>query len=131
MRLLVMFWRDICMKKRLISLIICILLLTGCDNGGYETITENTANELISNNNVVIIDVRNIDEYNTGHIKGAINIPVSKIDEVSYDKNQYIIVYCASGMRSSNAAQVLVDLGYTNVYNLDGGLINWGAALEE
>lgn len=131
MRLLVMFWRDICMKKRLISLIICILLLTGCDNGGYETITENTANELISNNNVVIIDVRNIDEYNTGHIKDAINIPVSKIDEVSYDKDQYIIVYCASGMRSSNAAQVLVDLGYTNVYNLDGGLINWGAALEE
>lgn len=119
------------MKKKLISLVICILLLTGCDNKSYETITENTANELISNNNVVIIDVRNIDEYNTGHIKDAINIPVSKIDEVSYDKDQYIIVYCASGMRSSNAAQVLVDLGYTNVYNLDGGLINWGAALEE
>lgn len=119
------------MKKELISLVICILLLTGCDNKGYETITENTANELISSNDVVIIDVRGSDEFDTGHIKGAINVPLSKIDEITYEKDQYIIVYCASGMRSSNAAQILVDLGYENVYNLDGGLINWGATLEE
>lgn len=119
------------MKKKLISLVICILLLTGCDNKGYETITENTANELISSNDVVIIDVRGSDEFDTGHIKGAINVPLSKIDEITYEKDQYIIVYCASGMRSSNAAQILVDLGYENVYNLDGGLINWGATLEE
>ena len=64
-------------------------------------------------------------------IKDSINIPVDNISSVEYDKDSVIIVYCASGMRSSNAAKTLIDLGYTNVYNLDGGLINWGFELVE
>ena len=111
------------MKKKIISLIICILLLTACDGKSisYKTITENEA---------IIIEVRTVEEYNTGHIVDAIYIPVDNISSVSYDKDQVIIVYCASGRRSANAAQELIDLGYTKVYNLDGGLINWGATLE-
>ena len=118
------------MKKKIISLIICGLLLTGCGGNSYKTITENEAVELIEND-AVIIDVRNSDEYNTGHIKGSVNIPVSNILSVDYDKDTIIIVYCASGMRSATAAEKLIEAGYTNVYNLDGGLINWGAQLEE
>ena len=94
-----------------------------------ENSTENEANELISNN-AVIIDVRSSIEYESGHIVNAINIPVDNIGSVDYDKDTVIIVYCASGVRSDNAADALIDLGYTNVYNLDGGLINWGAELE-
>ena len=118
------------MIKKIISLLVCILLLTGCSGSSYKTITENEANELILND-AVIIDVRSSQEYETGHIVDAINIPVENISSVNYDKETVIIVYCASGVRSANAAKALIDAGYTNVYNLDGGLINWGAALEE
>ena len=119
------------MKKKIISLIVCVLLLTACgtEKITYKTITENEATPLIEND-AIIIDVRSVDEYNTGHIVDSINIPVENISSVSYDKDQVIIVYCASGRRSANAAQELIDLGYTKVYNLDGGLINWGATLE-
>lgn len=113
------------MKKKIISLIVCILLLTACDGNSYKTIDSNAAMELI-NDNAVIIDVREANEYATGYIEGSVNIPVGNISSISYDKDTVIILYCASGMRSSNAAKELVDLGYTNVYNLDGGLINWG-----
>lgn len=117
------------MKKKIVSFIVCLLLLTACGTS-YETIDSNAAMELIEKD-AIVIDVRTVDEYNTGHIKDSINIPVENMSSVNYDKETVIIVYCASGMRSSNAAKTLVDLGYTNVYNLDGGLINWGFELEE
>ena len=115
--------------KKIISLFVCVLLLTACGNS-YETIDSNVAMDLISNE-AIVIDVRSSDEYNTGHIEGSINIPVDSISNVSYSKDTTIIVYCATGMRSANAAQTLIDMGYTNIYNLDGGLINWGFELEE
>ena len=117
------------MKKKIISLIICVLLLTACGTG-YKTITENEAAPLIENN-AVIIDVRTGGEFASGYIDGAINIPVNNISSIngSVDKDTVIILYCASGMRSTEAAKTLVDLGYTNVYNLDGGLINWSGEL--
>ncbi len=116
--------------KKIVSFIICLLLLTACDNGGYTTIDSNKAMELIEKN-AIVIDVRTSDEYLTGHIDGSINIPVDNIANITYNKEDIIILYCASGMRSSNAAKTLIDLGYTNVYNLDGGLINWGFDLVE
>ena len=115
------------MKKKIISFIVCVLLLTACGTK-YETIDSNVAMTLIEQE-AVVIDVRTADEYNTGHIDGSINIPVDNISSIDYDKDTLIIVYCASGMRSANAAKTLIDLGYTNVYNLDGGLINWGFEL--
>ena len=118
------------MKKKIISLLVCILLLTACDENSYKTIDSNAAMELIKDN-AVIIDVREINEYNTGHIKDAINIPVGNISSIDYSKDTVIILYCASGMRSSNAAEELIELGYTKVYNLDGGLINWGFDLTQ
>ena len=118
------------MKKKLISLIVCVLLLTACGGNSYKTITENEATALIEND-AVIIDVRNGSEFASGYIDGAINIPVDNISSIDYPKDTVIIVYCASGMRSAKAAETLIDLRYTNVYNLDGGLINWGAELVE
>ena len=86
--------------------------------------------ELIDNG-AIVIDVRTEEEYNGGHIKGAINIPVDKIETIAYDKDATLIIYCASGVRSKNAVEKLVSMGYTSLYNLDGGLLNWGSDLEE
>lgn len=116
--------------KVIISFFACFLLLTGCGSSGYKTINENEATDLLENN-AIIIDVRNSDKYESGHIKDAINIPVDNISSIDYDKDTVIILYCDTGIISANAAKILVDEGYTNVYNLDGGLINWGAQLEE
>lgn len=115
--------------KKIISLIVICLLLTACSEK-YKTITTNEALELI-NKGAIIIDVRTAEEYNEGHIKGAINIPVDTIDNISYDKDDTIILYCATGVRSTNAVNILADMGYTSLYNLDGGLLNWGSDLEE
>lgn len=115
--------------KKIISLIVCGLLLTACGSS-YQTIDSNKAMELIGND-AIVIDVREVSEYDTGHIEDSINIPVGNITSVDYDKETVIIVYCATGMRSAEAAKVLISEGYTNVYNLDGGLINWGFELVE
>lgn len=115
--------------KKIISLMVCGLLLTACGSG-YQTIDSNKAMDLIEND-AVVIDVRSSDEYNAGHIEDSINIPVDNITSVDYDKETVIIIYCATGVRSANAAKELINLGYTNVYNLDGGLINWGFQLVE
>ena len=116
--------------KKIISLIVCILLLTACGGISYQTIDSNKAMDLIEDE-AIVIDVRTSQEFASGYIDGAINIPVDNIESIEYDKDTVIIVYCASGMRSANAAKTLIDLGYTNVYNLDGGLINWGFDLVE
>ena len=115
--------------KKIISLIVICLMLTACGSK-FETITTNEALELMDKG-AIVIDVRSADEYNEGHIKSAINIPVDKIESITYDKDQTLIVYCASGVRSSNAVNILADMGYTSLYNLDGGLLNWGSDLEE
>lgn len=115
--------------KKLVSLLFICLLITGCDKG-YNLIDTNKAIELIENNSAIIIDVREENEFNEGHIKDAINIPLGVIDTINFEKEKNIIVYCATGIRSNEAAKKLASLGYTNVYDLDGGLINWGSELE-
>lgn len=76
----------------------------------------------------IILDVRRPDEYATGHIPNAINIPNENIgtDEISQlpDKDQLIMVYCRSGRRSKEAAEKLAALGYTNIVEF-GGIIDW------
>ena len=74
----------------------------------------------------IIIDVRSNQEYREGHIKGAINIPEfeikKKILKEIPKKNQLIVLYCQYGGRSRNAMQIMKKMGYTNLYNLYGGL---------
>lgn len=83
--------------------------------------------EIIENGeDYIILDVRNQDEYNNGHIEGAVLIPVSelesRLDELPKDKP--IIVYCRSGSRSRSAADILVKNGFTHVYDM-GGIGGW------
>lgn len=72
------------------------------------------------NEGALIVDVRSIGEYATGHIKESINIPLEKMDtgiEKIKNKNITIITCCASGMRSAAAKKILRSKGYTSVYN--------------
>lgn len=77
--------------------------------------------------NAVLLDVRTQEEYNQGHIKGSINIPLSDINSVSNyisNKDIPIFVYCHSGARSSQAVEHLKQMNYTNIENI-GGIMNY------
>ena len=110
--------------KKIISLIVILFMVCACSKG-YETITRNRAEELLASG-ALLVDVRTEDEYNEGHILDAINIPLDQIRETEMDRDTILIVYCATGVRSLEAAKELVKIGYNNVYNLDGGILNWG-----
>lgn len=90
--------------------------------------------ELIKSGKYTVIDVRTKEEYDAGHIKGALNFDYyndgfeEKIESQLKDKNKPYIVYCRSGMRSLYSAQILEDLGYTDVTNMKGGFLAWQSA---
>ncbi len=90
------------------------------------------AAQMQSEKNAVIIDVREKDEWNSGHIAGAIHIPLSEISnrvsELAKYQNQPVIMQCRSGSRSARAADILAKSGFTNVHNMDGGLNAWQKA---
>ena len=97
-------------------------------------ITAEEAKEIIdSEEGYIILDVRTQEEYDQGHIPGAILIPntaiEAKAEDVLTDKNQLILVYCRSGRRSKIAAEALVELGYTNIKEF-GGIIDWPYEIE-
>ena len=80
-------------------------------------------------NGAIIVDVRSTQEYNEGHISGAINIPhyeiIKNVKNIIKNKNDNIILYCQMGTRSTEACKNLKRLGYMNLYNLYGGLEMW------
>ena len=97
-------------------------------------ITAEEAKKLMdSESGYVILDVRTQEEYDHGHIPGAVLIPDYEIEQAAQDmlpdKDQLILVYCRSGRRSKNAAQVLAELGYTNIKEF-GGILDWPYEVE-
>ena len=95
----------------------------------YEQITAEEAKRIMdSEDDIIILDVREQDEYDSGHISGAILLPYTEIEnkaeEMLPDKDKQILVYCRSGRRSKIAAESLAKLGYTNVKEF-GGIIDW------
>ena len=76
----------------------------------------------------ILLDVRSVQEYQEGHLEGAILIPEYEIERnvenILQDKNQEIIIYCKSGNRGKKAYKTMQLKGYTNLYNLKGGLDN-------
>lgn len=124
----------------LISAFILIGVLSGCSSSTTETkngsskassktafsnITpEEAKKRLDSGEDIILLDVRTEEEYDNGHIRDSILIPVDTLkaeaENKVNDKETTIFVYCRSGNRSTTAAKILVELGYKNVYNLDG-----------
>lgn len=95
----------------------------------FLNITVEEAKKLMdSEEDRIILDVRSREEYDQGHIPGAILIPDTEIEakaaDLLPDKEQLILVYCRSGRRSKLAAQSLADLGYTNIREF-GGILDW------
>lgn len=106
--------------------------ICGCSSEkptSYEQITPEKAYSLMNTEKgYVIIDTRTQEEFDEGHIEGAIMIPEyeigEKAEEILPDKNQLILVYCRTGRRSKIASQILFTLGYTNVKEF-GGIYDW------
>ena len=122
-------------NKRFLLMLLTLALpfgCVGCSDGGsasYDQISGAEAKALMdSESGYIIIDARTQEEYDDGHIPGAILIPEYEIADRAEkelpDKNQLILVYCRSGRRSKIAAEELVKLGYTNVKEF-GGIIDW------
>jgi rhodanese-related sulfurtransferase len=90
------------------------------------------ATQLINREDALVIDVREPGEYGAGHILGARNLPLARIDsggaEVAKKKDKPVIVYCDTGSRSAKAAAALRTQGYARVVNLAGGLGAWQQA---
>ena len=117
------------------------VLFAGCTGStnesaapAYTQISQETAKEMMAEDDGhIIVDVRRQDEYDEGHIPGAVLIPNESIGtempEELPDLDQIILIYCRSGNRSKQAAQKLADIGYTNVYEF-GGIMDWTGPIE-
>ena len=114
-----------------LALILLILFLSFGQNLTKPSYLNITGQEAISlaDKNTIIIDVRSKSEYEEKHIKGAINIPYNEIATLSATKDDKIILYCKSGARAKKAANELISLGFTKVYNL-GAINNWPGEFE-
>lgn len=129
------------MKKILILMLLAALLLAGCgkteketQEAEYMSITAEEAKQIMDDTEgYVILDVRAQEEYDEGHIPGAVVIPHTEVaaraEAELPDKAQVILVYCRSGRRSKLAAEALADLGYTNVKEF-GGILDWPYEVE-
>lgn len=128
--------------KKLIFLLLAVMMLTACgqakenDQGAvYVNITAEEAKRIIDiEEGYIILDVRTQEEYDEGHIPGAILISheeiAEKAEDVLTDKDQLILVYCRSGRRSKIAAEALAELGYTNIKEF-GGILDWPYEVEK
>lgn len=130
------------MVKRILPLILVLLLvLTGCgktdpdeQNDSYEKISMSEGiRRMESDEGYILLDVRRADEFEAGHIPGAVNLPNEEIGSEDIpslpDKEQTIYIYCRSGNRSKQAADKLLALGYTNLIEF-GGIIDYTGELE-
>ena len=125
------------------GLIVLMVVSGGCSGGTTESPTAITqinrdvspveAHDLIienqDNEQFVILDVRTPEEFADGHIENAINIDVNsgqfREDISKLNKNDTYLVYCRSGRRSDNARDIMEELGFSDVYNMTGGIIDW------
>ena len=124
-------------------LLFLIVSLAGCgsreedaeNTASYQQITAEEAKSMMEEQpDAVILDVREQDEYDAGHIPGAVLLAVGTINEETAasaipEKDTVVLVYCRSGNRSKTASQALVDLGYTQIYEF-GGIKDWPYEVE-
>lgn len=124
------------MKKTIllaVGLISVTLLLAACSSdSAAQKVSPKEFSEVISNPSVVILDVRTPQEFAEGHLADAINIDFQSGNfeqEIAYlDKTKTYAVYCRSSNRSGEAVKVMADAGFTKMYDMDGGIIDWQAA---
>jgi rhodanese-related sulfurtransferase len=117
-----------------VAAIASVGLLAGCSTSNEATkkVDPVEFSEVVAEPGVIILDVRTPEEFNAGHIENAININVADSNfssEVSkLDKNATVAVYCRSANRSAVATKEMAELGFTDMYDMQGGIIDWEAA---
>ena len=127
------------MKRVILLILAVVMMLSGCAltnssaSASYQQITQEEAKEMMKKDDGhIIIDVRRQDEYDEGHIPGAVLIPNESIKDKQPEElpelDQIILVYCRSGRRSKEASQKLADIGYTHVYEF-GGINTWSGEI--
>jgi len=122
-------------KKLFITVLFLSMTSIGFTQNKTETTVKNVEPKALSavlnTNKVQLLDVRTPNEFKSGHIKGSVNINYYDQDfseqVLSLDKNKPVYVYCRSGVRSKYSSDILKKLGFKNIYNLKGGILNWSA----
>ncbi|PQJ30692.1 hypothetical protein BST92_01525 [Nonlabens arenilitoris] len=122
------------MKKiiLLLSLICTIALTQSCFEakaGTVELVSSEEAADIIKSQSAQLVDVRSKEQFEAGHIEGAINIPVDSenLNEIIAGLNvkEPVLVYCNGGRQSAQCAKILEDKGFIKIFDLDGGLSKW------
>ena len=119
--------------KKVIVLIASVLLLAGCSSSSITNdLSVSEFSNKVAEAGVVTLDVRTPGEFNEGHIEGALLVDFQsgnfENEIASLDKSKTYAVYCRSGNRSGQAVKVMSEAGFTNIYNLNGGVIDWANA---
>ncbi|MGL4780970.1 MAG: rhodanese-like domain-containing protein [Bacteroidales bacterium] len=115
--------------KRITILLSCLLSMAcHAQNQTFESLSNKEFKKILNEDDIILIDVRTVNEYQSGHLPRAINIDVRNSDFDSLvsklDKKKRIAVYCRSGGRSKSAAKKITEKGY-KVYELNTGIMNW------
>lgn len=124
------------MKKLILAVmgvVSATLFLTSCSSdSSAQKVSPKEFSEVIFDPSVVILDVRTPQEFAEGHLANAINIDFQsgnfEQEIASLDKSKTYAVYCRSSNRSGEAVKVMADAGFTSMYDMDGGIIDWQAA---
>lgn len=118
--------------KKILLLLSSLLGSSALFAESVPSVSPQQASEMQTLQKAVIVDVRENDEWNAGHIMGAVHIPLgeiqNRITELAKYQNQPVITQCRSGKRSAQAAELLAKAGFNNVHNMDGGLNAWQKA---
>jgi rhodanese-related sulfurtransferase len=128
------------LRHRLSALLLAIALLAAACGGeeaagtGIRVVSATAAAEIHENppEGLVVLDVRTAEEFAEGHLDGAIMIDFYGDDFTDrlaeLDRDRPYLLYCRSGNRSSQARQIMIDLGFTDVADIDGGILAWTRA---
>jgi rhodanese-related sulfurtransferase len=125
------------MKKVIAVAVVAIAsvgFLAGCSssNEAINKVAPVEFSEVVKQPEVIVLDVRTPEEFSAGHLPNAININLEGADfagEVSkLDKNATVAVYCRSGNRSGVATEQMAELGFVDMYDMQGGILDWEAA---
>ena len=119
--------------KKFIAIMASVLLLAGCSNSSTATdLSVSEFSSKVTEAGIITLDVRTPGEFNEGHIEGAQLIDFQsgnfESEIATLDKSKTYAVYCRSGSRSGQAVKIMSDAGFTNLYNLNGGVIDWANA---
>jgi thioredoxin len=113
-------------------LVIGLLFSCGPKEGQQDLSASEFQTAMSAESDAQILDVRTIDEFQNGHIEGAINADVNSaaLQQIASDlnKDKTVFVYCLSGARSASAAEMLKEMGFKSIVNLTGGMLAWRSA---